>query len=257
MSVGITSTVPTVLPVLPPGVPAVSNGLEFRLFTADEYQRMVHAGLFPAGDVVEYRAGWVLCRPPEGGPLVPRPFSVPEYHQLLEIGVLRESEPVELLEGWVVEKMSRNTPHDATLDKSEEALRAAMPRGWRARSQRAITVGGNEPEPDFAIVSGDVDAYRDRHPGPSDIAFLVEVAVNSLATDRQLKVRLYASAAIPVYWIVNVPDRQVEVYSDPTDPPEAAGYRSRQDFREADAVPVIIRGQEVARIAVADLLPRV
>lgn len=194
-----------------------------------------------------------------GGPS-PRRFTVAEYHRLIQAGVLAESERVELLEGWIVQSMSRNTPHDTALDKTEEAIRSVLPGGWRVRSQRAITTGDSEPEPDCAIVSGDLDAYAAKHPTPQDIAFVVEVADTSVWLDRTIKGRIYGRAGVLIYWVVNVRDRQVEVYVDPTgptEPPEAAGYRSRQDYREADSVPVVIQGQEVARIPVFNLLPRV
>lgn len=190
----------------------------------------------------------------------PRRFTVEEYHRLIEAGILGESERVELLEGWIVQSMARNTPHDTALNKTEEAIRATLPRGWRLRSQCAITTADSEPEPDCAIVSGDLDAYAEHHPGPADIGFLVEVADTSLNLDRQSKGPIYGRASIPIYWIVNVPDRQVEVYTEPsgpTDPPEGAGYRSRHDYHEADAVPVVVGGRQVAMIPVANLLPRV
>jgi Uma2 family endonuclease len=56
---------------------------------------------------------------------------------------------------------------------------------------------------------------------------------------------------VPVYWIVNRVDRQIEVYSGPS----SAGYSSRVDFRDGQNVPVVTEGVEVGRIAVADVLP--
>ena len=64
---------------------------------------------------------------------------------------------------------------------------------------------------------------------------------------------VYGAAGIPVYWIVNLMDRQVEVYTGPG--PD--GYASREDFREGTDVRVVIDGVEVGRIAVADILPPV
>src|SRR5258708_6477003 len=94
---------------------------------------------------------------------------------------------------------------------------------------------------------------------PRDIASVVEISDTSVSTDRSLKGSLYGRAAILVYWIVNIADRQVEVYTEPTgpnDPPENMGDRSRQVYRDTDSVPVVIRGQEIARLPVASLLPR-
>ena len=74
----------------------------------------------------------------------------------------------------------------------------------------------NEPEPDLCVVRGESDDYTDRHPGPGDIALIVEVAESSLSRDRGEKGENYGRAGIPVYWIVNLVDRRLEVYSNPT-----------------------------------------
>lgn len=84
---------------------------------------------------------------------------------------------------------------------------------------------------------------------------LVEVSLASLDRDRNDKGRIYARARITCYWIVNLVDRQVEVYSDPTGPDAAPRFRQQQDYRPGDAVPLVIDGAEVGRVAVNDLLP--
>jgi hypothetical protein len=84
----------------------------------------------------------------------------------------------------------------------------------------------------------------------------VEVADTSLAQDRGNKKRLYARAAIPIYWIVNLLERQVEVYADPTGPAEEPDYRQQQVYREGDTVPVVLDGEEVGSLAVRELLPQ-
>jgi Uma2 family endonuclease len=81
------------------------------------------------------------------------------------------------------------------------------------------------------------------------------VADSSLQRDRALKKRLYAAAGIPVYWIVNLLDSQIEVYTDPSGPGEQPDYRQQQNYDSADTVPVVIEGHEVARLGVQDLLP--
>ena len=86
---------------------------------------------------------------------------------------------------------------------------------------------------------------------PADVAFLVEVSESTLDRDQGEKLSAYATGNIPVYWIVNLVDSQVEVYTGPC--PE--GYRSRQVFNPGQTVPVVIDGIEVGRIAVADILP--
>jgi len=255
------------LPVLPPPFipvpPAVRNGddgLTLRRWSVDEYHRMIQAGVLKESEPVELLEGWILYKIPRGAdtPTLRR-WTVDEYRRLIEIGVLQESERVELLEGWIVQQMPRNTPHETALQKTQKRLRAILPTGWDLREQKAIALSDSQPEPDCAIVAGDEDSYSATHPRPSDIAFLVEVADSSLSVDRNWMGRIYDRAGILTYWIVNIPDRQVEVYTDPsgaTDPPDVPGYGTRKDFRETDQVPVVIAGQTVAQILVSSLLPR-
>jgi hypothetical protein len=94
-----------------------------------------------------------------------------------------------------------------------------------------------------------------RHPGPGDIGTLIEVAESSLASDRGDKARAYARANILCYWIINLVARKIEVYTDPSGPDLHPRYRQHQDFDIQTAVPLVLDGQEIARIPVAELLP--
>jgi Uma2 family endonuclease len=104
-------------------------------------------------------------------------------------------------------------------------------------------------------VRGRARDYATHHPGSGDLALVIEIADSSLSQDRNVKGPLYARAAVPVYWIVNIPDRRVEVYSDPTGPVALPAYRQRTDYGENDSVPLVLDGTEVGRLAVRDLLP--
>lgn len=188
-------------------------------------------------------------------PFPNRRFTVDEYHHLIQTGVLTEDDPVELLEGRLVTKMPHNPPHDGTIQVTDEVIHRHLPTGWRIRIQSAITTTDSEPEPDLVIARGNARTYLTRHPGPQDIATLIEVADSSLARDRGDKSRLYARASIAIYWIINLGDLQVEVYTDPTGPDPTPTFRQRQDYGLDDAVPLVIGGQEVARIPVRDLSP--
>ncbi|MBL8793754.1 MAG: Uma2 family endonuclease [Planctomycetia bacterium] len=184
-----------------------------------------------------------------------RRFTVAEYHQLIQLGVLTENDRVELLEGWLVHKMPHNPPHDGTIQVANESLIGRLPAGWKTRIQSSITTADSEPEPDITVVRGDARTYLLRHPGPSDIGTLIEVADSTLHLDRGDKARLYARAGIVIYWIINLVDRQVEVYTDPTGPDAAPRYRQRQDYPETASVPLVLDGQQLTLIPVRDLLP--
>jgi Uma2 family endonuclease len=178
---------------------------------------------------------------------------VAEYRQLAGAGVLNENDRVELLEGWIVPKMIHNPPHDSAIESVDHALRSHVPEGWRLRIQSAITTDDSEPEPDIAIVRGSIRQHAAQHPGPSDIGLLVEVADTSLERDR-MKCGLYARAGIPVYWIVNLVESKVEVYSDPSGRVDQPRYGQRHDYGFDDSVPLIIEGRHLALIAVHHLL---
>src|SRR5437867_11187592 len=100
-------------------------------------------------------------------PILMKRWTVEEYHRLIQAGAFASDESFELLEGWIVPKMSRNPPHDVSLDKWQEALRNRLKPNWRVRLQSAITTSDSEPEPDIAIVPGPADRYVDRHPVPA------------------------------------------------------------------------------------------
>jgi Uma2 family endonuclease len=97
--------------------------------------------------------------------------------------------------------------------------------------------------------------YPVEHPGPEDVALVVEVAESSLRTDRGAKKRVYARGGISVYWIVNLKKRQIEVYSDPESGAKRPDYRQHRDYRAADAIPVVLDGVEVGSLPVRELLP--
>lgn len=197
------------------------------------------------------RPGPVYAVPP--GPV--RRFTVEEYHQLLAAGVLKHGAPFELLEGWIVRKMGKNPPHVWSLARTGELLEGALPTGWRVRRQDPITTAESEPEPDLAVVRGSEDDYKTRHPRPDETTLVVEIADSTLSQDRNWKAVIYAGAGIATYWIVNLVDSQVEVYTDPTGPDSAPCYRQQAVYQADEAVPFVIDGREVARIPARELLP--
>ena len=105
------------------------------------------------------------------------------------------------------------------------------------------------------VIRGQTRDYLEHHPQARELALVVEVSDSSLRHDQGFKKAIYAAAAIPVYWIINLIDRRVEVYTDPTAPADQPDYRQRQAFSGTEQVPVVIAGREVARIPVSELLP--
>lgn len=189
---------------------------------------------------------------------IEQPISVEKYHELIRAGILTENNFVELLEGRLVRKMTKNPPHCLATGLLHEALQKVVPDGWFVDSQGPVTLSDGEPEPDVAVVGGDRRHYKDHHPGPMDLALVVEVADTSLQWDRTEKKRSYARAGISVYWIVNLCDGQLEVYSEPTGPtvpPDQPSYRREIIYGPEKMAPLVIDGNEVGQLAVRDFLP--
>jgi Uma2 family endonuclease len=184
-----------------------------------------------------------------------RRFSVAEYHRLIELGILTEDDNLELLEGYLVHKMSRNPPHDAALQKGTKRWLRFLPPGWDLRVQSAVTLTDSEPEPDFAVVRGDENVYLTRHPTAADIGLVVEVSDSTLPGDRDDKGRIYAGAGIACYWIVNLVDRQIEVYTAPSGATADPKFGQRLDYRPGDSVPLVLPGAAPIQVAVLELLP--
>ena len=137
-----------------------------------------------------------------------------EYDRLIETGFFRPGDPVELLGGQLVVAEPQGSRHFAALRATEEALRAAFGGEWEIRGQGPFALDEeSEPEPDLAVVAGSFRDYETAH--PSGAALVVEISETSLALDRAHKGGLYARAGLADYWIVNLPERSLEVYRDP------------------------------------------
>jgi len=190
-----------------------------------------------------------------GEPLIrTRRWTRQEYDRLIELGVLDEDEPIELLAGRLVVREPQRTPHAMATQLAAEALRTAFGPGWSVRVQLPIALDAeSEPEPDVAVVHGSPRDYPTEHPAAP--VLIVEVAHDSLRSDRILKARLYARAGIGDYWIVNLVDRVLEVHRSPARqrPGRSAAYT---DVRRVSAQEVVTPlAAPSARIVVADLLP--
>ena len=81
------------------------------------------------------------------------------------------------------------------------------------------------------------------------------MADSTLDSDRTDKLQIYARAGLPVYWIVNLVDRQIEVYEQPSGPAGSPDYAARRTYRPGDAVPVVLDGAAVGTVPAAELLP--
>jgi Uma2 family endonuclease len=171
-----------------------------------------------------------------------------DYDKMIDAGVLCEGKHVELVDGAIVEMSPEGPQHAGTIDLCAEVLRRIFGSGFTVRVQHPLVIDPDgEPEPDVAVVAGDPRAHLDAH--PRSAVLVVEVAESSLAFDRREKALLYARAAIPEYWIVNLADRVVEVHREPA----ARGYGKIVCLAADDEITPI--GAPAAGIPVGSLLP--
>lgn len=182
-------------------------------------------------------------------------WSVEQYHEMVRSGIIAEDDPVELLDGWIVRKMTKSPLHRLATYLLRETLRRHIPEGWYVDSQEPVTLTASEPEPDVVLVRGDARDYGDHHPGPGDVALVVEVSDSGLPRDRVFKKSLYAAAGVPVYWLVNLVDRRLEVYSNCTRSASEADYARCDFFAIEDKVPLVVDGRTIAEIPVRAILP--
>ena len=146
----------------------------------------------------------------------PRRFTVEEYHRLAEVGVLHEDDRVELLNGVIVDMMPIGPFHGGSVNRLIRMFERISRDRWVTSAQNPVHIGKhNEPQPDLLILRPRDDFYAENHPRPNDVFLLIEVSDSTLLIDRDDKLPIYATAGIAEVWIVNLPERLVEVYSSP------------------------------------------
>lgn len=177
-----------------------------------------------------------------------------EFERLADLGFFEPEERLELLEGTIVQKMTQHEPHIRSLLLTYEALRRVFGVGYVIRTQAPLRLGlKNRPEPDIAVVKG---TLRDPVETPDQAILVVEIADSTLSGDRGLKAAIYAANGIEDYWIVNLPERIVEVYRTlipMSNQPTGFGYQSVNRFTPGLLISPL--AAPLSTIAVDDLLP--
>jgi len=139
-----------------------------------------------------------------------------------EVGILKPTDRVELIRGEILEMSPIGRRHYAFVNNLNQLLVVRLAGRAIVAVQGPIALADDtEPEPDLAIIRCRPVPYKEREAFAEDALLLIEVADSSLAYDRSTKLRLYAAAGIPEYWVVNVVAESVEVYRTP----DASGYR--------------------------------
>jgi Uma2 family endonuclease len=161
-------------------------------------------------------------------------WTVEDYHRISSLGILPSDERTELLAGHITLMAAKGTSHvlvTRLLSQALDKLLAEHP--CFVSAQDPIQLDDfSEPEPDLAIVEGSILDYVDHHPRPDQTFLVIEVADSTLKQDCEIKDKLYALAGIADYWVVDISNRHLHIFREPT----STGYGSHLILKEPHQV---------------------
>lgn len=157
-----------------------------------------------------------------------RQITVEEYDAMIESGVFDENDQVELLNGAIVEKMPKGNDHAVLNDIVATLLGEKLSGKVCVRNQNPIRLDEfSEPEPDIVLAVPPFQRYFKGHPTPEEIFLILEVSDSTLGYDRNTKGEAYARAGIRQYVVLNIQEKTLEDYREPS----ADGFQSKQTLR--------------------------
>ena len=170
-------------------------------------------------------------------------WTLEDYHRMVAAGILTGRQ-VELINGEIVEMAPEGEPHAYSSDEAGEYLIYLLGTRAKVRQAKPITLpqSNSEPEPDIAVVRRLGRDYREHHPYPENIFWLIEYANSSLNKDLEVKTKVYAAAGIPEYWIINLKQMQLIVFRSPTN----EGYQSQETWVQSVISPLAFPDIEIA-----------
>jgi len=196
---------------------------------------------------------------PDGADPVKR-WTTAEFDRLIGQGLLEEGSGTYLWEGQIVEPMPEYQPHwNAVCHLFALLLTRFLAADWTVGQTGSLALeDGTKPQPDLLVLKGPRTRYRVMPAGPADVALLIEVSGSSYPRDSGERLRKYAAAGVALYWIVNIPERRVEVYRDARASEGGTWiYRERADFGLDQSIPVYVSHagiEVVGEVAVLDIL---
>lgn len=135
-------------------------------------------------------------------------WSIEEWHELIDSGLL-EGKSIEFLEGEIIEVSPEGVEHSYTNGSVVKYLREILLDLAEVRESHPVTLDNSEPEPDIAVVQLPETIYRNHHPYPQDIYWLVEISNRTLIKDLNQKIVTYARNGIPEYWVIDLVNKKL------------------------------------------------
>jgi hypothetical protein len=152
--------------------------------------------------------------------------------------------------------MVRNPLHRNGVWKLFESFSALLDKEqWTITREDDVEMGDDwVPSPDVAVLRSNFDLLKDDLLKGTDVALLVEVSHKTYARDRGWKLPRYAHNKIPVYWVMSIERRTVEVFTDPVGQGDLATYAGTPlTFHEGEAVPLELDGSVVGHLDVKEI----
>jgi Uma2 family endonuclease len=189
---------------------------------------------------------------------VPYDLTIDLFSRMVESGLIPQDRRVFLRNGRLYEKMAKTRAHGSVGASINMTLAPRLPAGWSLWPESTIVLGPtNAPLPDFAVIrSGNLlgRVAPDRYPEPGDVGLLIEIVMKSLHDDLRTALEEYARASIPAYWVVDVPGRRILAHTEPRVVEGRGEYARVETYRPGQALPLVLDGEEVARIPFDELL---
>ncbi|HXG86314.1 MAG TPA: Uma2 family endonuclease [Pyrinomonadaceae bacterium] len=175
-----------------------------------------------------------------------------QYYKMAELGFF-DGKKVELIEGEIIEISPMKSLHATAVRLVVDVMRNIFAEGYVVDSQLPMNFSKlSEPEPDIAVVKGEIKDFAQTH--PTTAALVVEVSDSTLRYDQTKKAALYAKNKIQEFWILNLKNRCLEVYRRPVkDKKLGFIYTEIQIVTETNRIAPLAAPD--AKIKVADLLP--
>jgi hypothetical protein len=189
-------------------------------------------------------------------------ITIAQFEAAVEAGVYPEDASYELLGGLVVRRIvgTQEEPFEMKpghawavrlLGRYDRLFEAV---GCHLMTQQPIRLPDEtEPIPDATLVSVPFEAVRDQHPTVATILAIIEVAEGSLHRDLGTKLHRYATAGVPVYIVIDLPNRLAHVHRTP-----GSGEASYHDVEQIDSAGMLrlpTATDVTIDVPVADLLP--
>jgi len=145
-------------------------------------------------------------------------FSVQEFQRISDAGIFPPDSRFELIRGEIFEMPVPTRIHSGRVNKLTRVFTSKLGESAIVCIQNPMFIDKmSEPRPDVVICKPLPELFGPFEPEPSDVLLLVEISDTSLRYDTKIKSRLYADAAIPEYWILNIPDDVLQVRTEPAD----------------------------------------